>query len=106
MPISQGEVMARITGTPPLETIEQLAGMVADIRRRRTERNDAPLDVCFAPFGDQANPASWCEQIRRDLSAYEDAGVTWLVIEPHARSFSELRDAVSRLADEVVAGAG
>ena len=105
MPISQGEAMARITRTPPLETIDQLAGMVADLRRRRTERGGSSLDVCFAPFGDQANPASWCQQIRRDLPAYEDAGVTWLMIEPHARSFSELRDAVSRLADEVVAGA-
>jgi probable F420-dependent oxidoreductase len=106
MPIAQGEVMASITRTPPLETIEQLAGMVADLRRRRTEIGGSPLDVCFSPFGDQADPASWCQQIRRELPAYESAGVTWLMIEPHSRSLSELRDAVSRLADEVVTTAG
>jgi hypothetical protein len=46
--------------------------------------------------------ASWTKQIRADLSAYEDAGVTWLNIEPHARSLGELRDAVARFAHEVI----
>ena len=38
MPIAQGEAMAKITRTPPLESIAQLAEMVADIERRRAER--------------------------------------------------------------------
>jgi probable F420-dependent oxidoreductase len=103
MPIAQGEEMAAITKTPPLETIEQLASMVADLRKRRVDHADTPLDVCFSPFGDRADTASWCQQISRDLPAYEDAGVTWLLIEPHVRSFSQLREALARFADEVVA---
>ena len=102
MPITQGEAMATITKTPPLETMEQLTAMVADLRRRRAEHGGAPLDVCFLPFGDQADPSSWAKQIRRDLPAYEDAGVTWLMIEPYSRSLSELRGAVAVMADEVL----
>jgi probable F420-dependent oxidoreductase len=102
MPIAQGEAMARITGTPPLESIEGLASLVADLHRRRGASSGSPMDVCFSPFGDQADAASWCAQIRRDLPAYEDAGVTWLLIEPHVRSLGQLRDAVARFADEVV----
>jgi probable F420-dependent oxidoreductase len=102
MPITQGEEMAAITKTPPLETIEQLASLVADLRKRRVGHADTPLDVCVLPFGDQADPSAWAKQIRRDLSAYEDAGVTWLMIEPYSRSLSQLRDAVAVMADEVV----
>jgi probable F420-dependent oxidoreductase len=105
MPITQGEAMATITKTPPLETMEQLTAMVADLRRRRAEHGGAPLDVCFLPFGDQADPSSWAKQIRRDLPAYEDAGVTWLMIEPYSRSLSELRGAVAVMADEVLSAA-
>jgi probable F420-dependent oxidoreductase len=103
MPIAQPEVMANVTGTPPLETLEQLSEMTADLRRRRELAGGGPLDVCLTPFGDQDDPASWSKQIRRDLHAYEDAGVTWLIIEPHSRSLGQLRDAVKLMADEVVA---
>jgi probable F420-dependent oxidoreductase len=105
MPITQGEAMAAITKTPPLETIEQLAAMVTDLQRRRADLGGAPLDVCFLPFGDQANASSWAKQISRDLPAYVEAGVTWLMIEPHSRSLSEFRDAVAVMADEVVSAA-
>ncbi len=102
VPIAQGEAMAKITRTPPLETIGQLADLVADLIRRRTESGGSKVDVCLVPFGDQADMASWCTQIRRDLAAYDDAGVTWLLIEPHVRSLGQLRDAVARFADEVM----
>ncbi len=102
MPIAQNEALAKITRTPALETIDQLAGMVSDLKKRRADNGGQALDVCFSPFGDRTEVASWAAQIRRDLPAYEDAGVTWLLIEPWSRSFSEFRDSVSRLADEVV----
>jgi len=104
IPIAQPEAMAKITRTPPLESIEQLAGMTADLRRRREQAGGDPLDVCFAPFGDQADAASWSRRIRRDLGAYEEAGVTWLTIEPYSRSLGQLRDDVLRIADEVASG--
>jgi probable F420-dependent oxidoreductase len=105
MPIAQPEAMAKITRTPPLETISQLAGMAAELQRWRTAAGGGPFDICFDPFGDHRDPAAWSEQIRRDLHAYEDAGVTWLMIEPQARSLTQFREAVARLSEDVVAHA-
>jgi probable F420-dependent oxidoreductase len=102
MPIGQPAAMAKITKTPPLETIEQLADFITDVQAKRAEAGGEPLDVCFSPFGDRDDVDSWSKRIKQDLSAYEDAGVTWMTLEPHARSFSELRDAVSKVADVVV----
>ena len=102
MPIAQDEALARITRTPALETIDQLATMVSDLKTRRAQYGGHAVDVCFSPFGDRTDAASWAAQIRRDLPAYQEAGVTWLLIEPWSRSFSEFCDSVSRLSDEVV----
>lgn len=105
MPIGQPASMAKITRTPPLETIEELAVLVADLEHRRAAVGGEPLDVCFSPFGDRDDVQSWAKRIRSDLATYQDAGVTWLTIEPHARSLAELEDAVARVADEVIATA-
>jgi probable F420-dependent oxidoreductase len=105
MPIGQPASMAKITKTPPLETIAELASLVADVQSRRSAASGEPLDVCFSPFGDRGDVPAWAKQVRNDLAAYEDAGVTWLTIEPHARSLDQLRDAVARVADDVIAHA-
>jgi hypothetical protein len=97
--------MAKITKTPPLETIDELTALIADVQARRAKTGGEPLDVCFSPFGDRGDLPGWTKQVRQDLPAYEDAGVTWLTIEPHARSLSEFRDAVARVSDEVIAHA-
>ena len=102
MPIGQPKSMAKITRTPPLETIGELATLVADVQSKRVAAGGEPLDVCFSPFGDRDDVPAWVKQVRQDLSAYEDAGVTWLTIEPHTRSLAELRDAVALVADEVL----
>lgn len=105
MPIGQTRSMATITGTPPLETISELKALVSDVQARRGEVNGPVLDICFSPFGDRNDVVAWAADIRRDLPAYEDAGVTWFTIEPHARSASELREAIAHLGD-LVASAG
>jgi probable F420-dependent oxidoreductase len=105
MPIGQPASMAKITGTPALETIDELAALVADLRARRAEAGGRPFDVCFSPFGDRGDVLGWAKRVHRDLTAYEDAGVTWLTIEPHSRSLEELRSAVAIVADEVIARA-
>jgi probable F420-dependent oxidoreductase len=105
MPIGQPAAMAKITKTPPLETIDELTALIADVQARRAKVGGEPLDVCFSPFGDRGDLPGWTKQVRQDLPAYEDAGVTWLTIEPHARSLSEFRDAVARVSDEVIAHA-
>lgn len=104
MPIGQPAGMSKVTGTPALETIEQLRGLVSDVQQRRADQGRPPLDICFAPFGERGDPLAWARRIRRDLPAYEEAGVTWLSIEPHAHSLSELRQAVGGFADETFTG--
>jgi len=103
MPIGQQAAMAKITKTPPLETIPQLAELIGQVQAARSDSGGPPLDICFSPFGDREDVDSWAAQIKRDLASYEDAGVTWMTIEPHARSFGEFRDAVARVADLVLA---
>jgi len=102
MPIGQPPAMAEITRTPPLQTIAELAALVDDVKTRRSAAGGAPLDICFSPFGDRKDVVGWAKQVRRDLAAYEDAGVTWLTVEPSARSLEELRTAVAVVADEVL----
>jgi probable F420-dependent oxidoreductase len=94
IPIGQPAAMAKITRTPPLETLTELRELVDEMQQRRSELGKDPLDICFSPFGDASDTTAWLEQIRDDLPAYEDAGVTWLTIEPHARSLTEFRTAV------------
>ena len=102
--MGQPASMAKITRTPPLETIDELGTLIADVQARRVATGGDPLDVCFAPFGRHDDVASWIEELRQDLPAYEDAGRD---VADHRtlrrRSFDELRDAVARVADEVVA---
>jgi probable F420-dependent oxidoreductase len=102
IPLGQPAAMAKITRTPPLETVDHLATLVADVQQDRAAAGRPPLEICFAPFGDRSEPAAWAEKVRRDLGAYEDAGVTWLTLEPHARTLADLRQAVSILADQVI----
>jgi probable F420-dependent oxidoreductase len=102
LPIAQGPEMAKITRTPPLTTIEELAALVAEMQAQRSELGKPPLDVCFSPFGDPRDVTEFAKRVGADLSAYEDAGVTWLTMEPHARGLSAFRDQVSRLSDGLV----
>jgi probable F420-dependent oxidoreductase len=104
-PIGQSREAARITGTPALESIDSLAADVATVQAARADLGKAPLDIAFAPFEKdllrQGRTAEFCSGLRRRLSAYEDAGVTWLTIEPASRTFADFRDEVGRLGDLV-----
>jgi probable F420-dependent oxidoreductase len=102
LPIAQGPEMARITKTPPLTTIRELAGLIGEMQAERSDLGKPPLDVCFSPFGDPRDLPTFIKRVASDMSAYEDAGVTWLTMEPHARDLSAFRDQVSRLSDDLV----
>jgi probable F420-dependent oxidoreductase len=101
LPIAQPPAMAKITRTPPLETIEELRALIGDIQRQREELGKPPIDVCFSPFGDTRNTAAYVQRVRADLAEYEDAGVTWLTFEPHSRGLNAFRDDVSQVSDEL-----
>jgi alkanesulfonate monooxygenase SsuD/methylene tetrahydromethanopterin reductase-like flavin-dependent oxidoreductase (luciferase family) len=50
LPMGQSREVAAITGTPPLETVGELAGQVGAMQRERSSAGVPALDVSFAPF--------------------------------------------------------
>jgi len=105
IPIGQPAAMAKVTRTPPIETIPELARLIADVQGQRRDALAEPLDICFAPFGDRQDPRRWIAQVRRDLPAYADAGVTWLTIEPNAHSLADMVELLDRCGNELIAEA-
>jgi probable F420-dependent oxidoreductase len=106
MPIAQGPEMAAITGTPALETVEQLAEQVAAMQEQRRAAGAGPLDVTFSPFENEAWRAGGADGFAAALhgrvGAYTDAGVSWLTVEPASRSFADFRADVGRLSDALL----
>jgi probable F420-dependent oxidoreductase len=102
LPFPQAEAMAKITRTPPLQTMDELRGLIADAQQQRVELGKPPLEICFSPFADGRDTRALAAEVKRDLPAYEDAGVTWLTVGPNARSLTAFRDEVALLADELI----
>ncbi|MBW0103985.1 TIGR03619 family F420-dependent LLM class oxidoreductase [Pseudonocardia sp. KRD291] len=109
MPIAQGPEMAAITGTPPLQTVEQLAEQVGEMQQVRRAAGAAPLDVSFVPFEKQSRhaggAAEFAEEMRGLLGTYAEAGVTWMTIEPTSRSFADFREDLAALSRGLLAPA-
>lgn len=105
-PIAQSREMAKITGTPPLESIPELAAAVAEAQAERDTLGRPPLDVAFAPFETaslrQDGVKAVCSRLRENLNAYADAGVTWLTIEPASRSLADFREDVQRIGELLI----
>ncbi|GAB86631.1 LLM class F420-dependent oxidoreductase [Gordonia rubripertincta] len=95
MPIAQKAEMAAITKTPPLEDIESLGIQISGQNKRRAELGKPDIDVSFVPFESDAlrsgGATEFVARVAPKLAAYEDAGVTWITIEPTSRSFSDLK---------------
>jgi probable F420-dependent oxidoreductase len=108
MPIGQSVAMSKITRTPPLETVDDLRRVVADVQRRRADAGAAPLEVMFAPFeGDLIRDVdAYTRAVTPRLGEYADAGVTWITVEPASRSLAAFRDDLGRLADALTAKVG
>lgn len=89
MPFEQSAEMAKITRTPPLESVEQLAEAIAQVKALRAEQgNDEPLDVCFAPSGAR-DVDGHVDYVTSHLADYQAAGVTYVSYDGRARSWSE-----------------
>lgn len=101
MPIAQDATMAAITRTPPLTDHTELEEQIREVVQRRDERDEAPLDIAFTPFEKDVMSTGMSEYARalRDaMTAYEEAGVNWLVIEPGSRSLADFREDLDTLA--------
>ena len=101
MPFAQSVASAAVTGTPPLETVEQLA---ADVRKldeaRQAAGRERPLDVCFGvPRRSSFNRADAPDhEIDDEVAGYAAAGVTWLTVSSRAKQPDELRRELDRWA--------
>jgi len=106
MPMPQPAETAKLTRTPALETLDQLAERIALLRSTAVDagRPDVP-DVCFVPFGmrmtehpDHEDFAALGEQ----LGSYSRAGVTWLSVPFSGASRDELLASIEAFAKLVI----
>ena len=105
-PFPVSPAFGRHTRTAPLETIEQLAARIRELRDHASSlgRSD-PLDVNFVPFGLPMNPTrmpdpdGFCEQVVR----LAEIGVSWLSIGLPCPSRAGYREEAARFGEQVIA---
>jgi len=101
MPFGQTAAMAAVTGTPPLETVEQLATGVRQLdEARRAAGRECPLDVCFGlPKRSALHQGDATDtELDDEVGRYAAAGVTWLTVISRAQEPEELRRELDRWA--------
>jgi probable F420-dependent oxidoreductase len=106
MPMPQPQEMAKLTRTPALETVEQLAERISVLRAAagKAARSD-PLDVCFVPFGMRMTEHPDHEDfaaLGEHLDSYANAGVTWLSVPFSGETRDELLAAIEAFAKLVI----
>jgi probable F420-dependent oxidoreductase len=89
MPFQQTEQSAAITGTPAMATLAELSDAIDDVRSRRVENGlPADVDVCLAPLGERSIEGH-IEHLAQHCSDYAGAGVTHLMYDGRARTWSD-----------------
>jgi probable F420-dependent oxidoreductase len=110
MPMAQSREVAAITGTPALETVTELVGQIAAMQRLRSSAGLPRLEVSLAPFESgllrHAEVDDFANGVRTMLTAYAEAGVTWITIEPDSRSLEALRRDVGRIGELLISPSG
>jgi probable F420-dependent oxidoreductase len=97
---------ARVTRTPPLETVDDLRGMLRYAQEHaEAVGRTAPLEVAFMPLALTMLTAGarWeADRVVEEAEALRSAGVTYLVVNLPGDSRSELGDDISRFGEEVI----
>jgi probable F420-dependent oxidoreductase len=106
MPMAASGEMAAITRARPLEDIDTLGEWIGQVNKRRAELGRDAADVAFVPFEaallSSGDSDAFCSAVEPKLSAYADAGVTWITIEPASRSLTDFRADLDALASRLV----
>jgi probable F420-dependent oxidoreductase len=96
----------RQTRTAPLESIDELAARIRELRDHASALGRSePLDVNFVPFGLPMNPSrlpdpdAFCEQVIR----LTEIGVSWLSIGLPSPSRAGYREHAARFGEQVIA---
>jgi probable F420-dependent oxidoreductase len=80
VPFPNSAEMSRYTRTPPLETLDDLAGRIAFAREHAAAvARREPFDVCYSLFSQASRSIDPGEAAERVL-ALRDLGVTWLTV--------------------------
>ena len=102
VPFPNTAAMAKYTRTPPMETLDDLAGRIAFARRHAAAvGRRAPLDICYSlvSMGSRAlDPADARERIGR----LHELGVTWLTVGFAGDTRREYIAAMQHFAREVI----
>ncbi|HEX4218708.1 MAG TPA: LLM class F420-dependent oxidoreductase [Acidimicrobiales bacterium] len=104
MPFPQPEVMAAITGSPALTTLDDLKAGIDDVHALRSGAGlTGAFDVAFSPL-DRLDPEGDPdgERFRHGLAAYEDIGVTWLSLGCRGRTLVACQEELDWLAEAVI----
>lgn len=105
IPMPTTPTLAAITGTTELDSLDQLAGEIAEVlARRQVAGRTGPFDVGFGAFG-MPKPADdpTGDAIREVIAAHEAIGVTWMSLPCRGRSLAACQDELAWLGEHVVA---
>ncbi|EKT79705.1 luciferase family protein [Rhodococcus opacus M213] len=83
MPMPQPASAAKLTRTPGLETIDELADRIQYLRSSALDAGRDRPDVCFVPFGMRMTDSpdlDTFDQLSQDVGTYAEAGVDWLSV--------------------------
>lgn len=106
IPMGQSAETSKITKSPPLESIGELAVLISSVQKQRAELGKPPLDVVFTPFEAEMlrthDVEACAAAVAEVIPAYEDAGVTWIGFEPSSRTLDAYRRDIGVLGERVV----
>jgi len=106
LPFPAPSKMAARIGTAALENLDDLrSGLAYAAEHAAKVGREAPLDVCFSPFGLDMRSDGLPEPaaFRAHVGELRELGITWVVASLPARSRSEYLERVAWFGDEVIA---
>lgn len=102
--LPQGEAMSKITGSPPLEGLEDLNRHIAQVHDlREALGRTEPFDIAAPPFLPRGTDDPTGEHLREAVTTVEALGVTWVSVGVRGRSLEACKDELAWLAEHVVA---
>jgi probable F420-dependent oxidoreductase len=102
VPFPNTAAMAPFTRTPPMESLDDLAGRLAVLREHAAAvGRTAPLDVCYSLSASHAEALAPAVALER-ITALRALGVTWLTVGFAAATRAEYVAALGRFGREVV----
>ncbi len=105
-PFPASQVMAKTTGSLPLETVEELAGMLEYLWQKVDEagRDRASVDVAFtAKHGDPASGDFDAGRHLDELGRLSDIGVTWNGVSVASDSLAHAMESLAEYGEKVIA---